>query len=80
MLESAGSSLKDVVKVNIFLADMADFGKVNEVYAATFPDPKPVCALFSWFVELSGMLDVLTLLGADVCCGQDAAHGDGCGD
>ncbi|GAB1214616.1 YjgF-like protein [Aspergillus terreus] len=41
VLESAGSSLKDVVKVNIFLADMADFGKVNEVYAATFPDPKP---------------------------------------
>ncbi|KAF9892231.1 hypothetical protein FE257_002008 [Aspergillus nanangensis] len=41
VLEAAGSSLQDVVKVNIFLADMNDFGAVNEIYAGTFPDPKP---------------------------------------
>lgn len=41
ILESAGSSLEKVVKVNIFLADINDFGAVNEVYAEFFKDHKP---------------------------------------
>lgn len=36
VLEAAGSSLDDVVKVNIFLTDMGDFGAVNEVYIGVF--------------------------------------------
>ena len=32
MLDAAGSSIKSVVKVNIFLADMKDFADMNEVY------------------------------------------------
>ncbi|RAH71990.1 L-PSP endoribonuclease family protein Brt1 [Aspergillus aculeatinus CBS 121060] len=36
VLEAAGSSLHDVVKVNIFLTDMGDFGAVNEVYTGVF--------------------------------------------
>lgn len=35
--------MRDVVKANIFLADMGDFGAVNEVYDSFFVDPKPVC-------------------------------------
>lgn len=43
VLEAAGTSLDNVVKVNIFLVSMADFGAVNEVYAEFFSsDPKPV--------------------------------------
>ncbi|KAL3410647.1 YjgF-like protein [Aspergillus fumigatus] len=41
VLEAGGSSLQDVVKVNIFLADMGDFAAVNEVYQAAFGEPKP---------------------------------------
>jgi hypothetical protein len=43
VLEAGGSSVPDVVKVNIFLADMGDFAAVNEVYDSFFPHPKPVC-------------------------------------
>ena len=41
VLESAGSSLGDVVKTTVFLADMDEFAAMNEVYARHFPDPKP---------------------------------------
>src|SRR5262245_14568758 len=36
VLEAAGSSLDRLVKTMIFLADLADFGQVNEVYASYF--------------------------------------------
>lgn len=43
VLEAAGSSLGNVVKVNIFLTSMADFAAVNEVYDEFFTSlPKPV--------------------------------------
>ncbi|EEB05112.1 YjgF family protein Mmf1 [Schizosaccharomyces japonicus yFS275] len=41
VLEAAGSDKSKIVKVNIFLGDMADFASVNEVYAKFLPDPKP---------------------------------------
>lgn len=41
ILVEAGSSLDKVIKVNIFLADMNDFGAVNEVYGEFFGDFKP---------------------------------------
>ncbi|MET3616647.1 2-iminobutanoate/2-iminopropanoate deaminase [Peptoniphilus olsenii] len=41
ILENAGSSLEKAVKVNIFLADINDFGKVNEIYGKYFSDHKP---------------------------------------
>lgn len=36
VLEAAGSSLDDAVKVTVYLADMNDFAKMNEVYAQYF--------------------------------------------
>lgn len=36
VLEEAGSSLSKAVKTTCFLADMADFGAFNEVYAKYF--------------------------------------------
>ncbi len=44
IIEEAGASLTDVIKVEIFLQSMADFGQVNEVYAAFFGDHKPARA------------------------------------
>ncbi|MBN2509674.1 MAG: RidA family protein [Spirochaetales bacterium] len=41
VLEAAGSGLDKVIKVTVFLADMADFKKVNEVYARYFSKPFP---------------------------------------
>jgi len=40
-LESTGSDLDRVVKVTIFLRDMADFSAMNEVYRAFFPVNPP---------------------------------------
>jgi len=41
ILDAAGSSLKDVVRVGIFLADMNDFAAMNEVYKQFFPEDPP---------------------------------------
>jgi 2-iminobutanoate/2-iminopropanoate deaminase len=41
ILEGAGSSLKDVVRVGVFLADMRDFPGMNEVYKQFFPENPP---------------------------------------
>jgi 2-iminobutanoate/2-iminopropanoate deaminase len=41
VLAAAGASWKDVVKTTVFLQDMADFPRMNEVYAATFGDARP---------------------------------------
>src|ERR1700741_5431292 len=38
VLSAAGSSMEDVVKTTIFYADVADFGRLNEVYARHMPD------------------------------------------
>ncbi|KAH8893033.1 L-PSP endoribonuclease family protein Brt1 [Thozetella sp. PMI_491] len=41
ILEAAGSNINNVVKVNVFLADMDDFAKMNEVYTTYWGDVKP---------------------------------------
>ncbi|HUL60175.1 MAG TPA: RidA family protein [Anaeromyxobacteraceae bacterium] len=41
VLAGAGASLEDVVKTSVFLADLADFARVNEVYGRYFPGTKP---------------------------------------
>ena len=41
VLGAAGSGLSSVVRTTVFLADMADFAAMNEVYAAFFMDDKP---------------------------------------
>ncbi|KAF9630319.1 protein mmf1 [Lasiodiplodia theobromae] len=41
VLEAAGSDMSRVIKANIFLTDMGDFGAMNEVYDTFFTAPKP---------------------------------------
>ena len=41
VLESEGLTLTDVVKSTIFLADLADFKRVNEIYASYFTTEQP---------------------------------------
>lgn len=44
ILEAAGYSLKDVVKAGVFIKDMNDFAKINEVYNIYLGDVKPARA------------------------------------
>lgn len=41
VLEAAGSSLEKVIKTTIFLQDLNDFEKVNEIYGDYFKDNLP---------------------------------------
>lgn len=41
VLEAAGSSLSKVVKTTVFIKDMNDFARVNEIYSGYFSAPFP---------------------------------------
>jgi putative endoribonuclease L-PSP len=41
ILSEAGLGFENVVKTTIFLADIADFAAVNEIYAEFFKEPYP---------------------------------------
>ena len=44
ILEEAGLSFAHVVSATVYVADMNDFGKVNEIYATHFSAPAPARA------------------------------------
>ena len=44
IVEAAGAKLSDVVKVNVYLADLANFSKMNEVYRRYFSGDYPARA------------------------------------
>ena len=41
VLSAAGLDFSHVVKTTVFLTDLADFGKVNEIYGTRFPSAPP---------------------------------------
>jgi 2-iminobutanoate/2-iminopropanoate deaminase len=41
ILHAAGASLQTVVKTTVYLADMSEFGAMNEVYTSHFGEHKP---------------------------------------
>jgi 2-iminobutanoate/2-iminopropanoate deaminase len=51
ILEAAGSSLQHVIRCGVFLVDMKDFAKMNEVYARAFGSHRPARTT----VEVSGL-------------------------
>jgi 2-iminobutanoate/2-iminopropanoate deaminase len=51
VLEEAGASLAHVVKTTIYLADLSDFGAVNEIYAGYFSAHPPARAT----VQVAGL-------------------------
>jgi 2-iminobutanoate/2-iminopropanoate deaminase len=53
VLESAGASMNDVVKVTAFLTDIDDFENFNEVYRTFFPTDPPARSTFQ-VVRLAG--------------------------
>ncbi len=56
MLESAGSSMDKVVKINVLLYDMLEFDNMNRVYREFFPKDPP--ARTTCGVQLAGGLKV----------------------
>ena len=44
ILEAAGASFDNVVRTTVYLADMNDFGTVNEIYGTYFSSPAPARA------------------------------------
>ncbi|HPF25183.1 MAG TPA: RidA family protein [Steroidobacteraceae bacterium] len=47
VVAAAGGSMAHICKVTIFLADMADFPKVNEIMAQHFSEPYPARSTFA---------------------------------
>lgn len=47
ILAEAGLTLDNVVKTVVYLADMADFGEMNEVYAEYFKAPFPARSAYA---------------------------------
>ena len=41
LIEASGASIDNVVKTTVFIKDMNDFAKINEVYAKFFTEPYP---------------------------------------
>ena len=46
ILEEAGLGFEDVVKTTVYLDDIKDFGRMNEVYGQYFQAPYPARAAF----------------------------------
>jgi 2-iminobutanoate/2-iminopropanoate deaminase len=44
VVEAAGMSMADIVSTSVFLVDLNEFGKMNEVYATYFKDKPPARA------------------------------------
>ena len=41
VLKSAGAGFEDVVKTTVFIKNMNDFARINEIYGAYFKEPYP---------------------------------------
>ncbi|MEJ7619021.1 MAG: Rid family detoxifying hydrolase [Pyrinomonadaceae bacterium] len=58
--QAAGASFKDFVKVNVYLNDMGNFPKLNEIYRRFFSEPYPArttvhSALVGMMIEVDGV-------------------------
>ena len=76
VLEAAGSCLKHVVKVTVFLQDMGEFSLMNEVYAEFFSENPPArSAVEVAALPLGGRVEIEAIAEACDCESEDA----GCG-
>ncbi|MDR2148121.1 MAG: RidA family protein [Tannerella sp.] len=59
LISEAGYEMSDIVKMTVFLADMADFAVVNEVYAAQFDGDFPArSAIAAKTLPKNGMVEI----------------------
>ncbi|RKY62296.1 MAG: reactive intermediate/imine deaminase [Candidatus Neomarinimicrobiota bacterium] len=61
VLTAAGSNLQNIVKLTVFMVDLADFSQLNEVFMEFFPEKQPARSA----VQVSRLpLDVLVEIEA----------------
>jgi 2-iminobutanoate/2-iminopropanoate deaminase len=53
VVKHAGFEMKDIVSVTVYITDLDDVPKMNEVYKKLMPDPKPARAT----VKVAGLID-----------------------
>ena len=65
MLEGVGSSMSQVVKVGVYLANASDFAAMNAVYAEFFGDDKPVrtTIVCQFIAEIKVEIDCIAYCG-----------------
>ncbi len=66
ILEVGGYSMKDVVKVQVLLADMEDFAGMNDVYREFFSEPYPTRMTYGVALSVPGMkveMDAIAYVG-----------------
>ncbi len=64
ILRSAGLDLDRVVKTTVLLADIADFGAMNEVYSQFFSEPFPARSAFAVKALPKGALVEIEMIAA----------------
>jgi len=55
IVEAAGATMADVVKVTVLLTDVADFQAMNKVYESYFPKPFPARTTFGVALAVPNM-------------------------
>lgn len=64
ILQAAGATMADVVRVTAHLSDLALFERYNRVYATYFPDPKPArTTVGSQLLGIMVEIDVIAYVG-----------------
>ena len=59
ILEEAGCAVNDIVSVDVFLTDMAEFSTLNEIYADFMQDHKPArAAIQVTALPLGGLVEI----------------------
>lgn len=58
VLQAAGMDYGNVVKTTVFLANMGDFGAVNEIYAQYFPGEPPARSCVQAVLPKGGLVEV----------------------
>ena len=64
LLDAAGLTTKDVVKTTVFITDIADFAKVNAIYAQTFSSLPPARSCVEVSALPSGALVEIEIVAA----------------
>jgi 2-iminobutanoate/2-iminopropanoate deaminase len=60
-LTSAGLTFASVLKLNVYLADITDFGTFNEIYCRRYAEPRPARTTVqaplaaAWKIEIDGV-------------------------
>ena len=65
ILEAGGFSIRDVVKVSVFLKDASDFKKMNEVYGTFFSENPPTRTTIEAKFVVPGMLIEMDAIAAN---------------